>query len=435
MDTAGASTGATGARRRAAALAAAGLLLAAGAAQADGDPRDLYRGGTPILDIRYRFELVDQRGLPEDAAANTIRTRFGYETGRVLGMGAGADAEWIQALGAERFNDTINGNTRFPVVADPDDIQLNQLYFVSEGTVPGTSLKVGRQRIVWDDARFIGNVGFRQNEQTFDAVAAGTTLVPETSVGYAFIWDAHRIFGTRSPVGSLGVDGHALRADYTGIENVTVSPFMLLLDFERASVDGLSSATGGVGATLTHAVSDDLALRLRGDVAHQRDQGGNPADFAHWYYRVEPGLDYAGLGLRLGYEVLDGDGATAFQTPLATLHKFNGLTDQFLSTPANGLQDLYLGATWAVPGGGWRDGLSLGGGYHQFWAEEGGAHYGAEWDAGIFKAVKTDYGTWRFGVQFAQYDADRFGADTSKLWVTAAFRLSPAPYRALFDEK
>lgn len=413
---------------------AALALLVAGTAQAGGDPRDLYREGTPVLDLRYRFELVDQDGLPEDAKANTVRTRFGYETGRVLGMGAGFDFEWVEALGAERFNDTLNGNTRFPVVADPDDIQLNQLFFVSQDTVPGTSLKVGRQRIIWDDARFIGNVGFRQNEQTFDAVAVGTTLVPDTAIEYSYIWDTHRIFGTRSPVGSLGVDGHSMRADYTGIEGVTLSPFAILLDFDRASADGLSSATGGATAATEHVLGEDWTLHFRGGLAHQRDYGGNPADFGHWYYRVEPGVGYAGANARLGYEVLEGDGTTAFQTPLATLHKFNGLTDQFLTTPANGLRDLYVGADWALPGEGWLSDVSVAGAYHQYWAEQGGAHYGSEWDVGVFKAVPADYGTWRFGVQFAQYDADRFGADTSKLWVTVSFQLGAEPYRRLFAE-
>ena len=37
------------------------------------------------------------------------------------------------------------------------------------------------------------------------------------------------------------------------------------------------------------------------------------------------------------------------QTPLATLHAFNGWADMFLTTPANGLQDLYFRASYTLP--------------------------------------------------------------------------------------
>ena len=41
--------------------------------------------------------------------------------------------------------------------------------FLGFDGIPDTPLKVGRQRIILDNARFVGNVGFRQLEQTFDA--------------------------------------------------------------------------------------------------------------------------------------------------------------------------------------------------------------------------------------------------------------------------
>ncbi len=55
-------------------------------------------------------------------------------------------------------------------------------------------------------------------------------------------------------------------------------------------------------------------------------------------------LAVKGIGtLGVGYELLGSDdGVAAFQTPLATLHKFNGFADQFLVTPAGGLQDIYF---------------------------------------------------------------------------------------------
>ena len=120
----------------------------------------------------------------------------------------------------------------------------------------------------------------------------------------------------------------------------------------------------------------------------------------------------------------------AFQTPLATLHKFNGLTDQFLTTPPDGLEDLYLQIDSPLPGEDWLSDLTVKAGYHQFWAENGGSHYGSEWNAGIFKKITTEFGTFNLGVQYASYDADDFSSDTDKLWLTLHFKISSKPLRS-----
>ena len=42
-----------------------------------------------------------------------------------------------------------------------------------------------------------------------------------------------------------------------------------------------------------------------------------------------------------GIEYLEGNGTIGFSTPLATLHKFQGFADVFLTTPASGITDAY----------------------------------------------------------------------------------------------
>ncbi|MGO1118265.1 alginate export family protein [Rhodovibrionaceae bacterium A322] len=395
-----------------------------------GNWRNLLDDAKPVFDVRYRYEHVDQAGVPRTANANTVRTRAGLETGKVYGIGAGFDAEWIQAIGGERFNNTINGKTRYPVVADPDDLQVNQAYLVFDDTIPDTNLKVGRQRIIWDNARFIGNVGFRQNEQTFDSFRGQVTAIPDTTLEYVYLDEVHRIFGTDSPQGKYDLNSHGLRAQYKGFEAVTLTPFALLLDYKTSSQDGLDSQTFGALASGSHAFNDDWSLLYAGALAYQGDYADNPANFDLWYYQIEPGVDYSGVKVKLGYEVLQGNGRNAFQTPLATLHKFNGFTDQFLTTPADGLQDLYLSLNAPLPGEGWLSGLTVKAGYHEFWAENGGSHYGSEWDAGIFKKLPTDYGAFNLGVQYASYNADKFSKDTDKLWLTLQFTIDPKPFSA-----
>lgn len=415
------------------ALTAALLLIlsafGAGRLAAEEDWRNLYLDAKPVLDARYRFEFVDQDGRSRDAKANTVRTRAGLETGRFYGLGVGFDVEWIEAIGSEKFNDTINGKTQYPVVADPDDEQVNQLFIVSENTVPDTMLKLGRQRIIWDNSRFIGNVGFRQNEQTFDAFRGSVSAIPNTELEYVYLDEVRRIFGTDSPQGDFGLSSHGIRGQFTGFDAVTITPFALLLDYDPSSQAGLDSQSYGVLLGGSQALDDDWTVLYEGSLAYQEDYADNPANFDLWYYRIEPGIAYDGFKLKAGYEVLEGDGTNAFQTPLATLHKFNGLTDQFLTTPPDGLEDLYLSFDAPLPGEGWLDDLTFKAGYHQYWAEKGGSHYGWEWDAGIFKKITTDFGSFNLGAQYASYDADNFASDTDKLWLTVQFQISPKPLR------
>jgi hypothetical protein len=218
---------------------------------------------------------------------------------------------------------------------------------------------------------------------------------------------------------------------YSGLKAVKISPFGLLLDYGARSQRNLSSATGGAMLDGDHALSDDWKLHYHGALANQQDFGNNPNDFDLWYYAVEPGISYDFIKGTLGYEVLQGDGANAFQTPLATLHGFNGLTDQFLTTPPDGLQDLYLELDVDVPLTGAFADIAVKGGYHEFWAEHGNTHYGSEWDLGAFKTFHLDNAQMVLGVQYADYDADGFSTDTRKLWVSLDFKLGAKPFREL----
>jgi hypothetical protein len=413
------------------ALAVLGGLLAEPAGAAE-DLANLVWDATPVLDLRYRFEFVDQDGFSRDAKANTLRLRAGVETGRFFGVGAAFEGEWVTSLGREKYNSTTNNNTQYPVVADPDALEVDQLYLVADGLVPHAALKVGRQRIIWDNQRFIGNVGFRQNEQTFDALRTTTDLIPQTELEYFYFDQVNRVFGEDSDVGSFDMNSHGIHAHLSALPYVTLSPFALLLDFENDAPD-LSSATFGALLNSEIALGDPWRLHFHGGLAYQQDYADNPDDFDLWYYVVEPGLSYDFVKGALGFEVLGGDGGSAFQTPLATLHKFNGLTDQFLTTPPDGLRDLYLKLDIDIPGTGWLDNLTAPIEYHQFWAEDRDTHYGWEWSVGLFKTLPTEVGEVLLGVQYADYDADNFAADTQKLWVTLQFTLGPEPYRGLID--
>ncbi|HEX5688720.1 MAG TPA: hypothetical protein VFX76_01905, partial [Roseiflexaceae bacterium] len=89
------------------ALCCANLVLA--------DDVDMLR---PIADIRLRYEAVEQVPQVADADAVTLRSRLGVETAKVWGTTLLAEGEFVWPL-LDHYNSTVNGHTRYPVVADP----------------------------------------------------------------------------------------------------------------------------------------------------------------------------------------------------------------------------------------------------------------------------------------------------------------------------
>src|SRR5690606_16290967 len=163
---------------------AAAVALAATAAQAQdfGAPVAIGEGVTldPIFAARVRYETVDQGTIAENADAVTARVRAGLEL-KASGFAVLGEVESTLAIVGD-YNDTIPGNgiEPFPTVADPENIELNRLQVSYMRN--GTGATIGRQRIVLDNARFVGNVGWRQNEQTYDAVR-GQAKLDRKSVG------------------------------------------------------------------------------------------------------------------------------------------------------------------------------------------------------------------------------------------------------------
>lgn len=369
---------------------------------------------TPYGDFRLRHEFVEQAGLPDDAHATTLRARLGVRVSPVSGLTAVIEGEAIAALDNALYNDTTNGVGRRPVVADPPDILLNQAYLRWQGG-PKLTATVGRQAVNYDNQRWIGSVGWRQNDQTLDAVQISIEPAPGQPIAasFAHAWRVNRVFGPDSPQGVWRDTAISMaRVGIRVADGHNALAFGYWLDVPAAP--SLSSQT--LGARISGGAA--LAPGWRGlyalEYARQTPHGGNLATSAHTYLLVEPGVSHGPTTLKLGYERLSGDGRTALQTPLATLHAFNGWADKFLTTPAGGLRDVYvdLGHTFpkATPA---IAGASLRFAFHDFRSTRGDVHYGQEWNA----MVAYPFTPWLTGmIKGARYDADSFATDTTKIW-------------------
>lgn len=364
-------------------------------------------------EARYRYEFVDQDGLPNNANASTLRVRVGAVTETFKGFSLRAEGEAIVNIGDERFNDTINGKTGFPVVADPEDFLLNQLVL---NWKPDAAIEasVGRQAVNYDNQRWVGSVGWRQNDQTLDAATAAVKPLPGLALSYAYAWRVNRVFGPDSPQGIWrDNDIHLLRAAYQVKGVGTLSSYGYWLDLPNAPTQ--SSRTFGVRFAGDHAAGK-AKLLYAAEFATQSDHGGNPATFSHEYLLVEPGVGFGPVTVKVGIERLSGNGVTALQTPLATLHAFNGWADKFLLTPARGLRDLYGDIAIKVAGKSWLAGTQLRAVYHEFDPTVGGGDYGSEIDLLASRGIGKHF---TLTAKYADYDSNGFAADTRKFWLQA----------------
>lgn len=375
--------------------------------------------GQILLDARLRYETVSQDGLAKDAQALTLRTRLGYETAPLNGLKLLVEAQNVTALD-ERYNSQVNGKTAYPVVADPETTQLNRLQLswsgpISAGGSGGAT--VGRQRLILDNARFVGNVGFRQTEQTFDAVSLVYRPSPRLTLTYAYLDKVHRILGDGHAQGSWRSDSHiAQLAARTAIGQLSASAY--LLDFANAPAQ--SSATYDVRLTGSRAVRPDLSVTYEAQYARQSDHGNSPANFTLDYLALAAGLKTKASAVTLGVERLDGDGRRGFQTPLATLHAFQGWADVFLTTPANGVRDLALTASTTVTPSKAHP-VKLQAALHRFDTADGDAKLGDELNLAVSAPL-----TPKLSVELAAaaFDGDQPAfRDRTKLWLTLAYKL------------
>jgi hypothetical protein len=352
---------------------AIGLALTSAPAGAE-SLAEALTGGKASLQLRYRFEHVEQEGFRHNADASILRTQLGYATGGYYGFDGFLQFEDVRVLGDEHFNDTLNGLTIYPVVADPESTEINQAYLGYKG-IPGTSLKLGRQFLAYDNHRFIGDVGWRQNQQTFDGFTAVNTSLPGTTVSYAFLENANRIFGERSAAGDVEMKSNLLNVAYRGLPFGSIVGYGYLLDFEPREPIAVTASNQTFGLRFDGGVKiGGPKLLYTAEYAKQSDYADGAATVDADYGYGMLGVDVAGVQVKLHYEKLSGDGTYALQTPFATLHAFNGWADKFLVTPADGLVDGFVSV------GGKISAVNLLAVYHLFESDNLGYAYGSELD-------------------------------------------------------
>lgn len=372
-----------------------------------GSIAEAFTDGDASVIFRYRFENVDQDNALKNANASTLKTRLNFKTKSWNDFSAMFEVDSVSNVFIEDYNSTFNGQTDYSVVADPTGTDVNQAWLQYTG-FDDTLVRYGNQRINLDNQRFVGGVGWRQNEQTYDSLLIVNNSIADFTAIYSYVWDVNRIFGPDSPASEIKADTHVFNFSYTGLSFGKLSAYSYLLDAQEAPT--INTQTIGVrlaGSKLGEGKNWSYEL----EYADQSDYDDRPTSLSADYFHGGLGYTFDGMTFGAGYEVLSGDANTpgqAFTTPLATLHKFNGWADQFLGTPSDGLEDFYVKFSTKLSD------YKFTVVYHDFSAQDSGNDYGSELDFALSRKFSKHYSVL---LKYAAYRAGDIKVDANKLWL------------------
>ncbi len=301
--------------------------------------------------IRPRFENVDDGTTNADANAYTVRTKLAVTADLlgVNGLSATVGVISVNNLGSHEYNGAdgnvyTDGTNSYATVADPQKAMISNAEI--NYTIKDTTLHAGRGQVNLDNQRFIGTVGWRQLERSYDSVFVANNSIKNLSVLVAWVYGLEGVKNLPNNNTIYGENTYdtntvLLHAAYSVMPELKITAY----DYMIASV----SDTYGIALT-GNINAGPAKLNYRAEYAQQSDAtmeihtqtpttGQANAD----YINLDLGANINGILVGVNYEFLSGttgtDGNTAFSTPLATGHKFNGWADTFLTTPSGGLQD------------------------------------------------------------------------------------------------
>ncbi|MDF1584536.1 MAG: alginate export family protein [Methyloprofundus sp.] len=376
--------------------------------------QDDAKYGQIKLDLNYRFEMSDIANNAKDTGlANTLRLRLGYLTPKFHGLQGFAEFEGNLGMQKDYFAPLASPSfdARREVIADPQASELNQLW-VSFTGIPDTEIKGGRQRIKLDDDRFIGNVGWRQMEQTYDGVIVTNTSVENLTLKAGYIANVQNIWSQED-----AVQLPFLNANYQYKDLVRVTGYGYWFSDYDTGQAGRSTQTYGVALNGSPKITQDITLHYTAEYSYQGDYANNPNSINLSRYNLMGGASFMGVTLKGAVEELGANGTQAFQTPFGTNHGFQGWADMFLVTPKDGVRDINA-TLGAAPLG-----IKMAFVYHNFQSVTNNIDYGNEYDFLITKKFGKHY---QLLAKYAYYDANEangiatLNKDVNKFWLQAS---------------
>ena len=380
--------------------------------------------GKPTINLRLRYENVNQDGKTETGEAFTLRSLIGWKTKPFHNFSVNAEIYGLSPLNDD-YNDLKKGSplasrTKYPVIADPEDYDFHQLYLEWTG-VPDSSIKLGRQGMILDNWRYVGDVRFRQNWQVFNGISFVNKSLHNTTVSLAHYEQVKQI---TTKIENANIEIANVKYSFT--PTTSLVGYGYLIDWDGNAQKVKSNQTYGLRLDGSQKLDDNWKVLYTAEYAKQDDYKDGSKLIDNDYYRVGAGAGYGDWFLRLDQEKLSGNrDGKSFQTPLGTNHLFQGWADVFLVTPNEGIEDTIL-----IAGGKVMD-ATIKAEYHfinsdRNFAKVGGGtgdSYGKEFDLGVYyKFTKQISGS----LEYANFkEDDKYNGarktDIEKFWVTAIY--------------
>jgi hypothetical protein len=375
--------------------------------------------------FRLRYENVNQDGKKETGEAFTLRSLIGYETKPFHGFSVNAEVYGVSPFD-DNYNDAKKGDPIasrkvYPVIADPEDYDFHQIYL--QWANADNNVKLGRQGMILDNWRFVGDVRFRQNWAVFNGLSFMNKSLPNITINLAHFEQVKQVTTKIEDA-----DIEIANVKYAITPTTSVSGYGYFVDWNGKTLEPTSTKTYGVRLDGSQKIDDQWKVLYTAEYAKQDDYKDGSDLIDNYYYRIGAGAGYGDWFVRVDQEKLSGNSdGKAFQTPLGTNHLFQGWADVFLSTPNEGIEDTMIIA------GGKLMGATIKAEYHWInsdrnFAKIGGGtgdKYGTELDLGVYyKFTKQISGSVEYA-NFSEDDEYKNAAsrkrDIEKIWVTAIY--------------
>jgi len=304
---------------------------------------DSLANGRLLLDLRPRYNHIEETNKREAADAWTTRVLLGWQTAPLFDTRL--TAQWIFAdhIGAKRFNDEPAKipASRYPLLPDPRYRGVNQLFADYSG-IDDTRVKLGRQVVRMANQRFVSDNDFRQIPQVFDGVTVLTTTLPNTEIQ---VGEFRRVRTSLGRTNALRL--HLLHAAWNPLAEQVLAVYVIGHDQAATGAQtGFANNANrvfGLRSEGAIAIGETQRLLYHAEFAQQKRFRGGDARIDAAYWRLGAGWTTPRLSLRIDHEHKGSNGGRyGFQTPLTDFYAFNGLALQYTSTPAQGLRDTWL---------------------------------------------------------------------------------------------
>jgi hypothetical protein len=371
---------------------------------------------------RLRYANVDADNSGQ-AASLLLRGTVESEWNDIFSSTLEADA--IGSAFRDDHSDGVDFNNQ-PLIPDPPGTEINQAFI--SANLESVNINLGRQRINFDNQRFIGGNGFWQNEQTFDALLARVKIASNSNLTYSYIDNVNRIYGDEADKNNSGIEhnydnlersaaflgdhqhhSHLSRLEWNEWDYTRVVAYGYRID--NRDLPAVSNNTLGISYNLNYKI-DSIKYRVQIEAAQQDRFEINTDSLP--YYLIDFGLGINTYEISARYEILGSKDNSAFITPLGSNHDFEGWADEIGNTPDAGVRNFSIGLLWrASP-------FRVETSYHFFEDDQQGQNIGREFDLDfIYKPARKH----SISLRFANFEPADNATSIRKVYLDYSFNL------------